>query len=60
MKRYLWHQKHKKAIKQYTKKRVLNVKNSPLELEKYFKQMKASRDDMDKFAEKELTISTIG
>ena len=60
MKRYLWHQKYKKAIKQYTKKRVLNVKNSPLELEKYFKQMKASRDDMDKFAEKELTISTIG
>ena len=39
MKRYLWHQKYKKAIKQYTKKRVLNVKNSPLELEKYFKQM---------------------
>ena len=34
---------------------VLNVKNSPLELEKYFKQMKTSRDDMDKFAEKELT-----
>ena len=60
MKRYLWHQKYKKAIKQYTKKRVLNVKNSPLELEKYFKQTKASRDDMDKFAEKELTISTIG
>ena len=51
MKRYLWYQKYK---------RVLNVKNRPLELEKYFKQMKVSRDDIDKLAEKELTISTIG
>ena len=52
MKRYLWHQKYKKAIKQYTKKRVLNVKNSPLELEKYFKPVIVSTDDVDKFEEK--------
>lgn len=35
--------------------RVLKVKNSPLELEKYFKPINISIDNTDKFKEKEIT-----
>ena len=35
--------------------RVLKVKNSPLELEQYFKPINVSIDNMDKFKEKEVT-----
>ena len=47
---HLRHQNYKKKNSNSTQKnRVLNVKNSPLELEKGFKPINTSIDDMAKF-----------
>ena len=47
------HQYHKnKQSNNKHKKQNLKVKNSPLELEKYFQPVILSTDDVDKFEEK--------
>ena len=54
---YLKHQKYKKKHLSNTQKnRFLKIKNSPLELEKYYKPIIVSIDDTDKFEEKEIII----
>ena len=50
------HLRHKKyRNKQLNNARVLKVKNNPLELEKDFKPINISINDIDKFEKKELT-----
>ena len=39
----------------HKKNKILKVKSSSLELEKYFKPINVSVDDMGKFEEKEIT-----
>ena len=51
---HLRHQKYKKK-QQLNNTRALNVKSSPLELEKDFKPINVSINDMEKFEKEELT-----
>ena len=50
--------KHK-HLNNTQKDRLLKVKNSLIELKKYFKPINVSIDDMDKFEEKEIQKRTI-
>ena len=52
---HLMHQSYKsKQLNNTQKNRALKVKNSPLELEEYFKPITISIDDMYKLEEKEI------